>query len=175
MNRDIEVTSTALAINGIEHEDLRLLFDYWNRKRGQRFAPGRRDIDPADLVSVLPRILLFDVIDGGRDFRVRLAGTDTFGLHGEEITGRLVSEFWPPAFRDSVLAAYRNLIHMRQAEYARVDYTVAGHSAGGYHVLRLPLSEDGESVSMILIGENYGGHAVDLVKLMKSKGGSAAG
>tara|TARA_R110000868_G_scaffold167895_4_gene402394 strand:- start:61 stop:570 length:510 start_codon:yes stop_codon:yes gene_type:complete len=100
------------------HADAARLADYWHQKRGSRAMPDRSDIIPGDIVSLLPNIVIYDVIDEGRDYRVRIFGTALVNLVGEERTGMLVSEFGakcvPPTdaeavrrrWMDSMTAAY---------------------------------------------------------------------
>ena len=80
--------------------------------------PDRSDIAPRDIISLLPSIVIYDVIDEGRDYRVRIFGTALVNLVGEERTGMLLSEFGakcvPPTnteavrrrWMDSMTAAY---------------------------------------------------------------------
>lgn len=100
------------------HADAARLADYWQQKRGSRDMPDRSDIAPRDIISLLPSIVIYDVIDEGRDYRVRIFGTALVNLVGEERTGMLLSEFGakcvPPTnteavrrrWMDSMTAAY---------------------------------------------------------------------
>ncbi len=68
--------------------------------------PSRADIKPAEIVSLLPHIIICDVLDKGVDYRVRIFGTALVDLVGEERTGMLISEFGnncnPPTHADMV-------------------------------------------------------------------------
>lgn len=75
------------------HADAARLAEYWHQKRGSRAMPDRSDILPGEIVSLLPHIIISDVIDEGRDYRVRIFGTALVNLVGEERTGMLFSEF----------------------------------------------------------------------------------
>lgn len=75
-----------------EHPDLKALYQLWNQKRGERRMPIRADITPHDMRAYLRRVHLYDVVDGGRDFLIRVLGTSiTIGL-GQDPTGKLVSQ-----------------------------------------------------------------------------------
>src|SRR5689334_7472185 len=82
------------------YPDLVRVFDYWNRQRGERFAPRRADIDPADLVEVLPRVMLADVLTDPLDFHYRLSGTGILDVHGQEMTAHRPRELSPPEYGD---------------------------------------------------------------------------
>jgi hypothetical protein len=163
---DISVEAAVLDIENIELPTLCRFYQYWRERCQGRFAPARADIDPTDLTYILPRLLMFDVLDEGADFRVRLAGSGTFNLHGRDITGMRLSEFRPPAFRDAVMASYRQIVQERRPLYLRNAYWQYGVEINAYHVLRLPLSADGEHVNIILVGEDYRGREAELVKIM---------
>ncbi len=165
---DLIVEAVLLDIERIELPLLNRFYADWRDLCRGRFAPSRADIDPTKFAYILPRVLMFDVVDEGRDFRVRLAGSATYGLHGQDVTGMLLSDFQPPAFRDSVMASYRQIVRDRRPLYVRNAYRQYDAEVNAYHVLRLPLSNDGERVNIILIGEDYSGHEGELMKIMTS-------
>jgi hypothetical protein len=43
------------------HPRIREIYDYWNGKRGDRLMPRRADIEPLDLPSFLPGIVMVDI------------------------------------------------------------------------------------------------------------------
>ncbi|MGD1878376.1 MAG: PAS domain-containing protein [Kiloniellaceae bacterium] len=53
----------------------RIGYDYWKLKRSNRPMPARGDIDPAEIVAILPHVFLLDVRQNPLDFRYRLVGT----------------------------------------------------------------------------------------------------
>src|ERR1700688_3416251 len=82
----------------VEHPDLRALYALWTEKRGERRMPARNDFTPRDMKAYLRRIHLYDVVEGGRDFRIRLLGTSmTIGM-GQDPTGKLMSAFPDPVW-----------------------------------------------------------------------------
>jgi hypothetical protein len=145
-----------LSLGQIEQRPLNHLYDYWQRKRGERFAPARADIDPLELKFILSQVLIFDVLDGGNDFRTRVAGTGTYALHNADITGDLLSALKPKEFSDAILAHYRSIIAHRGPTYSRTGYWEGSRETEAYHALRLPLSSNGQDIDMILVGEDYG-------------------
>lgn len=131
------------------YPDLLRVRAYWERKRQGRFAPRRADIDPADLVDSLPRIMLVDVLPEPLDFRYRLSGTSISNVHGREMTGK--------SPRDLTPAAYGALIHDHYCEAARRRAPLlhlivldGDQRSRSYARLLLPLSEDGSAVTMLM-------------------------
>ena len=134
---------------------MRELFAYWDAKRQGRAMPQRSDIDPVDFPKHLPRIVLVDVegedADGTSRLRYRVVGTKEVELRGRDPTGLEVREaYFGPSLAD-VLDCY---------EFVRVNATflfdprrfiTQDGNVVDDQTLFLPLSEDGATVSQILV------------------------
>jgi len=79
----------------MKHKNSYELFDYWTEKRGQRAAPSRTDIEPADIRTLLPHVFICDLAADGQ-LNFRLAGTALCALHGKELKGSAFSSLWLP-------------------------------------------------------------------------------
>lgn len=131
---------------------LHRLYDYWDARRRDGRLPGRRDIDPLDLVFVLGNLVLVDVLREPLRFRYRLNGThleEAFRLRG--LTGTFVHEHPDVEFRQRAIAAYSDIALTGQPHSARRDW-VLDHKIRAYDSLMLPLAADGASVDMVLVG-----------------------
>lgn len=71
---------------------LRTGLDYWQRIRGEREIPARRDLDPADIATILPNVMLKDVCRDPLDFRYRLVGSRARHHSQADYTGKRMSE-----------------------------------------------------------------------------------
>jgi hypothetical protein len=133
----------------------RQLYDYWvSRARGRRM-PSREDISPADFGRLLPNVSLIDVDAVHGRFRVRLAGTRLRDIYDREVTGKYLDELDWGDKTDYWISAYRRVVdNSRPAQGI-----VRGPRKGKDHLvqfwLRLPLSFDGKSVSMILCYDSF--------------------
>jgi hypothetical protein len=85
--------------DSVEDPDLRHLLDYWNRLRGTRAMPARSELDPKQIRRSLRYVHIYDIVEGGEDFRARLVGTSVFPGLDEDQTGKLVSEHPDPGIR----------------------------------------------------------------------------
>ena len=74
----------------IQTPQLRFLLDYWAKLRADARLPGSRSVNLA-LAPISGSLV--DVVDDGRDFRVRRCGAALLALAGYDLTGRLVSEY----------------------------------------------------------------------------------
>jgi hypothetical protein len=150
--RDARVISTELPVGDPAYPDLIALLSYWNTKRGPRFAPPRSAIDPTEIVSVLPRVKLVDVLrapDGKLDFRFRLAGTEIGNTLGTELTRLRPLDLQPPQFGTMVHEHYVQCVSERRPLLHRVEIDSV-RRVHSYVRLLLPLSSDSESVDMLM-------------------------
>ncbi len=160
------MTSTDLAFRAqLVIPEERNLFDYWRSKCAGRSMPSRADIRPADISRLLPCISLIDVLaDAGR-LRVRLAGTQLREIYGRDVTGSYVEDI-----DVSTRAAYWSTAYHRLRQGLPAQGILPVHQPGGDFMtrfwIRLPLSDDGHFVNMILgydalclRGQDRGDHA----------------
>ena len=133
------------------HPRILALYHYWNSKRGKRLMPRRADIDPVDFRFMLERIALTEVHEDPRRYRLRLVGSYWYRLTGREMTGKWTDEFAHGNQRKLTEDFYEALIAGRQPRFALRDVIVDEHLLH-YEIMLLPLSEDGQRISMILTG-----------------------
>lgn len=160
--------STRLGIESLDLPDFKLVLELWRRKRGDRIAPARADFDPAELKAVLPRLLLLEVVPGEAvDFRYRLAGTQTYDIHGLELTGRRISELEPPEFVAGLRQDLLELMQRPEPQLVRSDFTNREGNTRSITILRLPLSSDGRGIDMFMILQSYGSDPAKLQQVMR--------
>lgn len=131
------------------YPDLTRVLAYWNRKRGSAFAPRRADIDPLDLVEALPRIMLADVAGTPPEFRYRLAGTAIGTIHGEDFTHRTPLDLKPAAFGRLIHEHYGAVV-ARRVPLMHLVMLDTLQKSRSYARLLLPLSENGQDVTMLM-------------------------
>lgn len=130
------------------YPDLEEVLDYWDQKRGGRFAPSRADIQP-DLTRVLPRIMLADVLSDPLDFRYRLSGTGIANVHGTELTGLRPRDLEPADYGNLIDQHYRQCV-MERRPLLHLIILDSLHRSRAYARLLLPLSSDSETVNMLV-------------------------
>ena len=136
---------------------LRKALAYWQGKCGARHMPCRADVDPVEISDLLPYVRLVDVVAPGQ-YRYRVVGTELEQMHGGlKFAGRFVHEALPPPLADQVIPVYDACVRERRPVYLENRFLapdlerVARHS----RVLFLPLSEDDETVSMVLVVQHF--------------------
>ena len=133
------------------HPDIRTLVEYWRGKAGTRPMPRRTDIDPSELKAYLSRITLVDVVPDARRFVYRLVGTEEVASRGSDPTGRSVGEAFFASSAEESLKYYEYVAQYGEPFCFRDDYYAPDGALEKQDVIFLPLSEDGESVNMILL------------------------
>lgn len=129
---------------------VRELHDYWLAKRGDRALPTRADIDPLELKSLLPNLIIADVHQNPLRIRFRLAGTAVTEANRCSLTGRWLDELDLCSGLDTWLAIYQRVLDSRAP--------VFGLSSGTWDGLELfksawgifPLSRDGVTIDQVL-------------------------
>jgi hypothetical protein len=125
---------------------------YWMRKRRDHGFPGRKDIAPADIKKWLPQILLAEPVNGGEDFRYRLAGSKLREWFPSEPTGKLMSDVLAPFGARTVektIEVYGSVLTLREPLRIRGDGAWYGRPARYFEALLTPLSDDGGTINMI--------------------------
>lgn len=120
--------------------------------------PLRSSIDPIEIPSLLPNMVIVDVEQGEKfKFKVRLYGTRIAEISGEDRTGKYVEDFSqhsPEITKNSVVERWRSACNF-VCEHRTPCFTLAERvypPAVQFmaHLALLPLTKDGESVDQIL-------------------------
>ena len=79
---------------GRMQQDLKVMVEfanYWLSKASSGRMPGFSDLLPEEIFRALPNLVVWQVLDGGRDFRCRLCGDDLNRNYGWNPKGQLLS------------------------------------------------------------------------------------
>ena len=139
----------------IESRLIRQLFVYWQSKCRDGRIPRRADIDPAEIIRLVPNILIVDVEYNPFRVRFRLAGTKVVQATGFEITGKYLDEIVLADDEGPFLESYQFACATKSPVLARIKWHLDAETTGEYDACFLPLSEDGETVNKVLSMECY--------------------
>ncbi|MDZ7714272.1 MAG: PAS domain-containing protein [Rhodovibrio sp.] len=133
----------------------------WRKLCGTRFAPTRQEIAPAEFRQMLGRLALVDVVageTGTKRYRYRLMGTRLAAQDAVDLTGKRLSDHPNTDVRPVVQAAFDEAVASGRPVY-REDVRQDGNRRHSYARLVLPLSEDGQNVTGLLLGRVVLGRA----------------
>ena len=95
------------------HPEAKKLLAFWNGRPADGLVIGR-DVPSRGVASLLSNISIYEPIDEGRDFRVRVAGASIRRRFGRDITGKLFSELYPPEDFQHHLESTRQILESSQ-------------------------------------------------------------
>tara|TARA_R110000868_G_scaffold397310_4_gene669958 strand:+ start:2420 stop:2902 length:483 start_codon:yes stop_codon:yes gene_type:complete len=137
------------ALSSIESPALAQALEYWRSLCDGPGFPGRKQLDPMEMRSYLPKILLICINDDG-DFYYRLCGTEIARFNGADVTGKKVGS-------DSVGKGWRHLIHYyKKPLKTRAPVLFNGsiwwqdREYVSFEQILLPLAEDHASIDCLM-------------------------
>jgi hypothetical protein len=134
------------------HPLVRRFYEYWLEVAPAGRLPGRQHIAPEDIVPLLSRLWMLDVLRDPLRFRYRLVGTDITRSVQRELTGLWLDEAQPESVNNVDLRdRYRFLLEARQATWRRGP--TLWHRHPTHRLVEnclAPLATDGETVDKII-------------------------
>ena len=164
----------------MKHSSTRELFEYWNMRRGVRFAPERGEIEPGAIRRALGDSFILAVDpDAGHPFR--LAGTRICALFCRELKSEPFARMWE---RDSK-PSFDEVLKIVTDDAAGVVAGVTGHAGEDLTIdlelMLLPLSQGGRThlrmigaLAPLSVPYWLGVHPVDRLELRTLRHMSAA-
>jgi hypothetical protein len=139
------------------HATLGAVLRYWEKKRGKRRMPARRDIDPIEMDRrVLPQLMLCEVSAHGNLVRFRLVGTSLARRFGFDPTGQCLGDFAQSQYFDFLGGLMRRSYAEAAPIYAESAFHWGAKGKLDAQHLLLPLSASGSEAGILLIATAYG-------------------
>lgn len=134
----------------MRHNNSKKLYDYWNRLRGDRTAPDRREIEPSDIREVLGDTFILELDKKYQALSFRLAGTRLCSAYGRELKGIGFLSLWEEKNNLDVYKCVKTVFH--EAKPCVISYTAEteGNRIIDYEMLLLPLLNGPAHASRIL-------------------------
>jgi hypothetical protein len=129
------------------------LVDYWESKRRSRRMPSRADIDPTELGSLVYHVMLYDVVEPGRLYRIRLVGQAIVDFVGRNNTGKFAADTMAAEAASRMIEILSSVVTNRAPRF-RVGraYWHRDKSFRRFEACFLPLSANDHTVNKILAG-----------------------
>lgn len=137
------------------HPRIADFYRYWDAKRDNRRMPSRADMVPAEMKIFLPGIVLVAVSYGPLRLVYRLVGTREVDYRGYDPTGKDVAQHFAGSSQSEVLRNYELVIDSKSFVYDEDCLLSADHSFQEAGTLLLPLSDDGNSINMVIVYNHY--------------------
>lgn len=114
------------------------LFQYWNRLRGRRAAPGRTEIEPADIKALLADTFILE-LDARGEPVFRLAGTRLCSAYGRELKGFSFPSLWQSKDQRLVRKLTRSVFEASGVVVIEFTGISRGGREAAFEVILLPL------------------------------------
>lgn len=147
--RQSEVLVSRLEVEDLRESEFLQALVYWHIKRAAKPMPARADLSPADLVKVLPKVVLIDALPNHPHFRYRVCGTNIVDWVKFDATGQTLDTVKPEKYRQMLFATYMECVGARAPIAHRILWN-SDDVPHRYKRLILPLSNDGKNVNMLL-------------------------
>ncbi len=127
---------------------------YWESKRRRRAMPARADLDPADIVPLLPHLGIVEF--SGARLRCALLGTAIAEAFGVDHTGRHFDEFLAGERLRFFERLFRQIAEQHCPIYVENVYPAPNERPVTVRRLILPLSNDGVTVNKTIVAMDIG-------------------
>lgn len=134
---------------------VKALHDWWQSKRRPSGTPDRSDLDPADLVPLLPNLLLAEAKHKPFRIRYRLIGTKIAAGTGFPLTGRYLDELLPAGSDLDWLDHYRRVYDSRLPLAGSVAVPTTTGANYTYEFGIFPLTLGGDRIEQFVALEDY--------------------
>lgn len=174
MKQFVRVNSVRVPVETILASNCRTTLEYWNLRRGERFAPTWREFDLPDLPAEVIRFT--HVVDVNRDpfdLTFRFWGTGLTDVLFFDRTGQSLSVtnmgYLDEDRRRQVMEDYQAVIESRDILPFLWDASSTREHAATLVVpsLRLPLSDDGERVTHIVTHFDFAGNRAEWERIFE--------
>jgi PAS domain-containing protein len=140
-------------VDRLSAPQLRFLLRYWSELAGERDMPVAKQIDALEMRPALGYVNLLDLIEGGKDFRYRVFGSNIAAVAGYDMTGRQLSALKTvPYMAEFALATCRAVVQRRQPMLTEHRPPPSAVPTVAWNDLVLPLAGEDGSVVRLLIG-----------------------
>ena len=132
----------------MKHATSRVLYDYWNRVRGERSAPERSEMKPDAIARILGDVLMLE--NSGHAYAFRLAGTQICTLLGRELRGQSFTGIFAAAEQAEIYSLLDSATRAAMPVIASVVGETEDRRLLGLELLLLPLRHQGRTNTRLI-------------------------
>lgn len=125
------------------------LYDYWNKLRGSRSAPDRRDIDPTQIRSALANTFILEAGEGD-EYLFRLAGSHLCTAYCRELKNRSFTSLWHERDRDAMATLVRAVTEDHAVALITFQGSTAINTKVAFETILMPVRHNGSTQSRLL-------------------------
>ena len=161
---DSNLQFLTIPLDDLTDEQVELL-GYWRELPSKGGMPAWRDFElPMVPAKLLPSTLVIDTAPEPEDCRFRYWGTGMTKVHGADKTGQCPYDLQPPELGRRIREDHQQVRDSKQPSAGVYGFTSANSFQQVQKVLRLPLSDDGDTVTQIVICIDYSEPILDTMR-----------
>jgi hypothetical protein len=143
--REIDITGIP------ERHPVRCFQGYWKSRASAGNPPLRSQINPADIASILPWLLVLETLQfyDKLEFRYRLAGTGCTELFGVDYTGKILGENLTPEGAEIRRMEFAGVVETRSPIFSTTSLPIKAKEFITVHRGVFPVSLTGSVVDQI--------------------------
>lgn len=148
----MEIHKLEVAISELTNPNFSMLIKLWDALRGHAFAPAWRDIDLSSFPGdIIPYITVADLLEHEPTVLYRFWGTGHTRVKGIDLTGKSPLAATPPVVGQIIFQEYLQVRDKRVPMAFIHDIRPQSDTSSRFQeTLRLPLSNDGHTVTNVL-------------------------
>jgi hypothetical protein len=152
-----------IPLSEVESAPIKGFDAYWRGKAKDGRLPSRDDVDPAEIVPLLPDLVLLNVEWEPFRCRVRLRGTRAEQFRPVEKTTKYLDEgtIFDPGRREDYIAEMKFVATSKRPAFARDWMTTRFGAVREIYAGIWPLASDGTLVDMLVVIEDFAGLSID--------------
>ena len=128
-----------------------VVYQHWDTRRAASIGPTWRELEFEALPpAIIPWCVVMDVNDQEPHLVYRFWGTGRVNVHGQEMTGKAVSDFKPAKVSNAIIKECEALIATKLPQLFRKQYINSKDIEVTINTVRLPISDDGKNVTKII-------------------------
>lgn len=155
VNDAIGFQETITVMREASHFDARYLIEVWQKWCADGGFVIGRHVPSRELAAVMSHLVVYEPLDGGADFRARLAGAALMRRFGRDISGSRLSEL----FAQEAFAARRDdlqmILRLQTPCVLEGRVTVDNYPMLHFEIVALPVLAPDEKTPWILAGLFY--------------------
>ena len=135
------------SVEQLRSPSVKELYTYWRSKQHGRPMPAPSDIDPAEIRSLLPSLIIAEYVGAPVRVRYRLVGTQQVYYNGLDFTGFYLDEIDWGIENEFVNLVHQTLLRTAAPVIGRYQWGFRDSVLGFAEFGVFPLSEDGATVA----------------------------
>lgn len=141
------------------------VYAYWLKAKGDaKIGPSWTDFDMLELPpKLLPSLLVLDIADPVKESVYRYWGRELTYIHGVDMTGKCPYSLPPQDFADQLLTDHTKVVKSKKPLSGHYIFETFDHYKLTHSMIRLPLSNDGTTVTNIVIATDYSETALKMI------------